>query len=202
MTALDQLLRRGINPVVAAIVCAVVLAGSIVLMIQGRAAILRDGDEIILKTAPVDPRDFMRGDYVRLSYEDISAVDGALFTGSWPEQDLYAPVWLTLETGENGVAVVTALNLEKPDPVKPGAVYLKSKPAKLYAVDEPKTGNLRLNLQFGIERYYVPEGEGLEIEDARNAGRTTVAIRVSEDGVPQIARLMIDGEMLYEEPLY
>lgn len=202
MTALGQLLRRGINPVVAGIVCAVVLAGSIVFMIQGRAAILRDGDEIILKTAPIDPRDFMRGDYVRLRYEGVSTVDGALFTGAWPEQDLYAPVWLTLEPGEDGVAVVRALGLEKPDPVKPGAVYLKSKPAKLYAVDEPGSGNLRLNLSFGIERYYVPEGEGLEIEDARNAGRTTVAIRVSDDGEPQIARLMIDGEMLYEEPLY
>jgi uncharacterized membrane-anchored protein len=202
MMALGQLLRRGLNPVIAAALCAVVLAGSIVLMIEGRAAILRDGDEIILKTAPVDPRDFMRGDYVRLNYESISTVDGALFTGTWPKQDLYAPVWLTLEAGDDGLAVVSALSLEKPDPVKAGAVYLKSKPTKLYAVDEPNTGNVRLNLSFGIERYYVPEGEGLEIEDARNAGRTTVAIRVSKDGEPQIARLMIDGQMLYEEPLY
>jgi len=171
-------------------------------MIQGRAAILRDGDEVILKTAPVDPRDLMRGDYVRLRYEDISTVDGALFTGTWPEKNLYAPVWLTLEPGEDGLVVVSALSLEKPDPVRPGSVYLKSKPTRLYAADEPKSGKLRLSLSFGIERYYVPEGEGLEIEDARNAGRTTVAIRVSEDGEPQIARLMIDGAMLYEEPLY
>jgi len=202
MTALGQLLRRRVNPVVAAIVCAVALAGSLVLMIQGRAAILRDGDEVILKTAPVDPRDLMRGDYVRLRYEDISTVDGALFTGTWPEKNLYAPVWLTLEPGEDGLVVVSALSLEKPDPVRPGSVYLKSKPTRLYAADEPKSGKLRLSLSFGIERYYVPEGEGLEIEDARNAGRTTVAIRVSEDGEPQIARLMIDGAMLYEEPLY
>jgi hypothetical protein len=40
----------------------------------------------------------------------------------------------------------------------------------------------------------VPEGEGLEIEKARNEGRTTVAIRVSDAGVAQIARLMIDGK--------
>ena len=125
-----------------------------------------------------------------------------MFTGTWPEKNLYAPVWLTLEPGEDGLVVVSALSLEKPDPVRPGSVYLKSKPTRLYAADEPKSGKLRLSLSFGIERYYVPEGEGLEIEDARNAGRTTVAIRVSEDGEPQIARLMIDGAMLYEEPLY
>ena len=38
-------------------------------MIAGRAAILRDGQEVLLKVEPIDPRDFLRGDYVRLNYE-------------------------------------------------------------------------------------------------------------------------------------
>ena len=38
-------------------------------IIAGRAAILRDGQEILLKVEPVDPRDLLRGDYVRLGYE-------------------------------------------------------------------------------------------------------------------------------------
>jgi uncharacterized membrane-anchored protein len=82
------------------------------------------------------------------------------------------------------------------------AVYLRSDPVRLRGEDNPRTGKMTLSLTFGIERYYVPEGEGLEIEAARNEGRTTVAIRVSEAGVAQIARLMIDGKTLYEEPLY
>ena len=72
----------------------------------------------------------------------------------------------------------------------------------IYGNDKERSRDAMLSLRFGIERYYVPEGEGLLIEDARNEGRTTVAIRVSASGEPQIARLMIDGETLYSEPLY
>lgn len=81
MSMLDRLLRRELNPLLAAIVCSVVLVGSLVVMIQGRAAILRDGTEIVLKTEPVDPRDLMRGDYVRLGYTDISSIDKGLIEG-------------------------------------------------------------------------------------------------------------------------
>lgn len=199
MMTLGQILRRPFNPVIAAIVSAAVLIGMLGYMIQARAAILRDGTEIILKTSPVDPRDFMRGDYVRLAY-DISVVDGALFKGDWPSESRLTPVWLTLEPGDDGVAIVTSVTLEKPEPGNATAVYLKSQPVWLYDTDRSKETSL--SLTFGIERYYVPEGEGLEIEEARNEQRTTVAVRVSEDGEAQIARLMIDGETLYQEPLY
>ncbi|MDP2733759.1 MAG: GDYXXLXY domain-containing protein, partial [Hoeflea sp.] len=169
MMALAQILRRQLSPVIAAIVSAVVLIGMLGYMIQARAAILREGTEIILKTSPVDPRDLMRGDYVRLAY-DISVVDGALFKGDWPEESRLAPVWLTLEPGEDGVAIVTSVSLEKPETGSATAVYLKSQPVWLYESDRGKATSL--SLSFGIERYYVPEGEGLEIEDARNEQRT------------------------------
>jgi uncharacterized membrane-anchored protein len=79
---------------------------------------------------------------------------------------------------------------------------LKSKPVRMLLAEPSGRNNAGSHSHFGIERYYVPEGEGLEIEKARNEGRTTVAVRMSDDGEPQIARLMIDGETLYEEPLY
>jgi uncharacterized membrane-anchored protein len=202
MSTLGGLLRRELNPLMAAIICSVVLVGTLVLMIQGRAAILREGTEIVLKTAPVDPRDLMRGDYVRLRYEAISSVNGALLEEVWPEQDSFLPLWLTLAPGEDGLGQIRAVTLEKPENASVDAVYLRSDPVRLRGEDNPRTGSMTLALTFGIERYYVPEGEGLEIEAARNEGRTTVAIRVSEAGVAQIARLMIDGKTLYEEPLY
>lgn len=202
MNSLGQLLRREVNPLLAAIVCAAVLVGSLMLMIQGRAAILREGSEIVLKVAPVDPRDLMRGDYVILRYDAISRVDGSLLLEAWPDHDSYVPLWLTLETGEDGLGQISAVTMDKPETAPADAVYLKSEPVLLRAENHPKTGSMTLSLKFGIERYYVPEGEGLEIEAARNQGRTTVAIRVSENGTAQIARLMIDGETLYEEPLY
>jgi uncharacterized membrane-anchored protein len=40
-------------------------------MVVDRAQVLREGTEVKLQTRPVDPRDFLRGDYVVLGY-DIS----------------------------------------------------------------------------------------------------------------------------------
>ena len=52
-------------------------------MIEGRASILRSGTEVLLKTAPVDPRDLLRGDYVILTY-DISTISTTSITGTRP----------------------------------------------------------------------------------------------------------------------
>ncbi|MGJ8570933.1 MAG: GDYXXLXY domain-containing protein [Hoeflea sp.] len=202
MKKFGQLLRRDIHPFVALLVSSVLLVGMLVFMIVGRAAILRDGVEVIVRTAPVDPRDLMRGDYVQLQYEDISSVDGSLFAGKMPAQEGLAALWLTLVAGDDGVSSVKAISLEKPDGNNAGEVYLKSKPFRWTKSEMDGIANKRLSLQFGIERYYVPEGEGLAIEDARNDRRTTVAIRISAAGEAQIARLMIDGKALYSEPLY
>ena len=51
--------------------CLVALAelGFLSWVIAGRAAILRNGQEVVLKVEPIDPRDLLRGDYVRLGYE-------------------------------------------------------------------------------------------------------------------------------------
>lgn len=202
MTDLGQLLRRQLNPLLAAIVSGVVLLGTLALAIEHRAAILRDGREIVLKTEPVDPRDLMRGDYVRLGFTDVSSIDEGLVEGGWPAEDTNAPVWLILAPGSDGAYVARAASFSKPLAVAGEDVVLRSLPVRI-DVARPDGGLNSIGaLRFGIERYYVPEGEGLEIEKAQNAGRTTVAVRVSEDGEPQIARLMIDGETLYEEPLY
>lgn len=202
MKALGQLLRREIHPFLAFALATLVLVGFPAWMILDRAAILRDGTEIVLKTAPVDPRDLMRGDYVRLRYEEISNVDGSLFEDDLPAHDRPVKLWLTLHTGGDGLAAVKAVSVEKPVNRAPGETLLRSKPTRLSRSGSSETVAGQLSLRFGIERYYVPEGEGLEIEAARNQERTTVALRISDKGEAQIARIMIDGKALYEEPLY
>jgi uncharacterized membrane-anchored protein len=52
---------------------ALIQVAFIAAMVLDRAGILREGTEITLQTRPVDPRDFLRGDYVQLRY-DISSV--------------------------------------------------------------------------------------------------------------------------------
>ena len=65
-------------------------------MIESRAAILVSGTEVLLKTAPVDPRDLLRGDYVALSY-DISRVPLATLTGGLPQLAVNKQGYLALD---------------------------------------------------------------------------------------------------------
>ena len=62
-----------------AVLVAALQVGFLGWMIAGRAAILRDGAEALLKVEPIDPRDLLRGDYVRLGYE-ISRITARLVT--------------------------------------------------------------------------------------------------------------------------
>jgi uncharacterized membrane-anchored protein len=203
MSAVLNRLRAPLNPVVAGVVCGLFLLGTLAVMIESRASVLRNGVEIILKTEPIDPRDLMRGDYVRLGYgEGISVIKEDLVSGEWPEEDTVQPIWAVLSTGEDGLHEAREVHFSRPVEVEEGDVVMRSLPVRIRADRSDQRTNTINRTRFGIERYYVPEGEGLEIEKARNEGRTTVAVRVSEAGDAQIARLMIDGITLYEEPLY
>lgn len=167
-------------------------------MIEGRASILRSGSEVLLKTAPVDPRDLLRGDYVILTY-DISTISTTSITGTRPAEGEVAKLHVRLKPGSDGFWIVSQASF---DPLSPedGSVVLLSQPVTIYSWEWENAGNLTVS--YGIERFYVPEGEGRPIEDGRNEGRVSVAARISDDGQAQIRALMLDGEPLYEEPLY
>lgn len=167
-------------------------------MIEGRAGILRSGTEVLLKTAPVDPRDLLRGDYVILTY-DVSTISTTSIIGQKPEAGDAARLHVRLKPGADGFWTVSEASFD-PLPVEDGSVVLLSQPVTIYDWEWQNAGNLTVS--YGIERFYVPEGEGRPIEDGRNEGRVSVAARVSDDGQAQIRALMLDGEPLYEEPLY
>jgi uncharacterized membrane-anchored protein len=167
-------------------------------MIEGRASILRSGTDVLLKTAPVDPRDLLRGDYVILTY-DISTISTTSITGTRPQTGEVARLHVRLKPGADGFWTVSAASFD-PLAEEAGSVVLLSQPVTIYDWEWQNAGNLTVS--YGIERFYVPEGEGRPIEDGRNEGRVSVAARVSDTGQAQIRALMLDGEPLYEEPLY
>ena len=184
----------------AAVALLVALAQTVILgsMIEGRASILKSGTEVLLKTAPVDPRDLLRGDYVVLSY-DISTIPAALIKGAKPEAGSWGVLNVRIAPGADGFWAVAEASFE-PLPQQAGSVVLRSQPIETFDWQWAEGGALFAT--YGIERYYVPEGEGRVIEDGRNDRRVSVAARVSDDGVAQIRALMLDGDPLYEEPLY
>ena len=167
-------------------------------MIESRASILRSGTEVLLKTRPIDPRDLFRGDYVILNY-DISDVPVALIEGERPKDGRSLRLNVRLSPGADGYWTVKQASFERLEAMD-GTVIIKTLPIEIY--DWLWQGGGNLLVSYGIERFYVPEGEGLSLEEARNEGRLSVAVRVSDRGQAQIRALSLDGQELYEEPLY
>ncbi|SIQ02305.1 Uncharacterized membrane-anchored protein [Rhizobium sp. RU20A] len=187
-----------LHPLLAALLLAVLQTVILFAMISERAAILRDGTEIRLRTAPVDPRDLLRGDYVILSY-DISTISADRIIGPLPDGTEPARLYVRLSPGDDGFWQLREASFA-PLQKSPESVVLLSQPFAYYP---PAPGfSASYVVPYGIERYYVPEGEGRVLEEARNAEALSVIARVSDSGTAQIAAIVIDGKPVYEEPLY
>ncbi|SMC64936.1 GDYXXLXY domain-containing protein [Rhizobium sp. RU36D] len=182
---------------IAAILVAASMTAVLGFQIEGRASILRDGTEVRLKTSPVDPRDLFRGDYVVLNY-DISTIPAALVTGPTPEPYTKARLWVRLKPDAEGLWIVSEASFAELSSTD-GSAVLRTLP--LHVFDQQTSGSSYV-VDYGIESYYVPEGEGLAIEEARDQSKVTVAVRVSSSGEGQIRALIVDGKEVYSEPLY
>ena len=185
-----------IRPLFAGILVSILMTGFLAYMVQSQASILRNGTEIKLKTAPVDPTDLFRGDYVVLNY-DISIIPMNLVTGSKPPEGNTQKLNVRLAPGPDGFWVVKEASFEKL-PAKDGTVVITSLPRVVYY-----SGQDAINgVTYGIDRYYVPEGQGKSIEQTVSSADLAVIARVSKDGTARIARLDLNGKPLYEEPPY
>lgn len=188
---------------IAAIVVAALQTAVLGYMVGERAWGLRSGVEILLKTAPVDPRDLLRGDYVTLNY-DISRVPFSTMVEGPPKMSRSAAILsVRLKKQDDGYWGIVESSFGALDP-KPDTVVLKSLPVVDYVFygDATDRSQAIIGVTYGIERYYVPEGQGHDIESARNDNRVAIAARVSSDGVAHIRSLLLDGKSVYEEPLY
>lgn len=188
-----------IPPIAAAIIAASLQTAVLGYMVEGRASILRNGADIRLKTLPVDPRDLLRGDYVILSYT-ISTIPKSIVTGEVPKVNGRERLVVRLKPGTDGLWTATEASFGTLAPEE-GSVLLRTQPFDYYSVTDGVLPD-SLFVSYGLERYYVPEGEGKVLEDARNQEELEVEARVSKDGTPQIARLILRGEPVYDEPLY
>lgn len=188
-----------LRPLAAALLVGLLQVGFLLAQIEGRAAILRDGREVRLSVEPVDPRDLLRGDYVRLGYAistlDVAQLDPTAAAAGRPVAG--APVMVRLAPGEDGLWQAVSF-----------------RPASVEVADQPGTVDMRgtvdtfldaigtYRLLYGIERFYLPEGEGLAIERDLRVRPFQMVVAVADDGTAQI-KAFFDGERrLYEEPLY
>jgi len=186
--------------VLAAVLLAVAQIAFLSWMIAGRAAILRNGQEVLLKVQPIDPRDLLRGDYVRLGYE-IRDVPVKLVANA-PAGDFFTqqgPIIVRLGKDGDGYWRVRSASLGEPQGQPPtGEVDIRGTVSDGWSLGPEAS----FSVDYGIDRFYVPEGEGRAIETDMRERPFGILAAVASDGTAQIKALM-DGETkLYEEPLY
>lgn len=184
---------------IGAVLISVLQIGFLSWNIAGRAAVLRDGQEVLLKVQPVDPRDLLRGDYVRLGY-DISTIPAALFVpplsgdGDYEEH----PVWVLLhkQDDDHFAAKSAAFDRAALPAAEAGEVVIRGVASGRPFPEGTTT------VDYGLERFYLPEGEGRPIETDMRERPFSVVAAVADNGSAQIKRFLDGTTVLFEEPLY
>ncbi|WP_293807966.1 GDYXXLXY domain-containing protein [uncultured Bosea sp.] len=187
-----------------ALATAVLLVLVLFALVEQRAQILRGGTEIRLKTVPIDPRDLFRGDYVVLAYP-ISTVDADTAGKAGFERG--ERVYVSLGRDEQGFAKAAGVSRDWPK-ASDGMVVIAGRVISTSACATNADGTFdcggkrnRLRIAYGIESFFVPQGEGKAIETTDKA-RVEVVAAVSSSGEAAIKRLLIDGKPVYAEPPY
>jgi uncharacterized membrane-anchored protein len=158
--------RLAIGAVVLQVLALAFMAGE-------REWIVRTGRTVLLRTAPLDPNDPMRGDYARLDYE-ISHVPRARLEGSLskhfespdgrrlPERQVYA----RLAVGEDGVADVSALTDLKPA----DGLFIRGRTHHAHGRS--------VQVRYGIEALFMQQGTALKLEQMRLNERPGVPLAI------------------------
>ena len=186
--------------VVSSLVLALLQIGFLGWIIAGRAAVLRNGTEVLLKVEPVDPRDLLRGDYVSLGYE-ISRIPVKLIADMPAGATSIAGgrLLVRLKKGEDGYWHPVSAFLGNP-PAAPGPdeADIAGQMAGGWSLAPEGT----ISPIYGIDRFYLPEGEGLAIQNDMRVRPFGVKVALARDGTAQIKALVDGDKTLFQEPLY
>jgi uncharacterized membrane-anchored protein len=146
------------------------------------------GEEVILATVPIDPRDLFYGDYVILDLEieqlDASLLD-PLLKKALEAGDYYdnITVYVTLRKGDDGIYEAAAISKQKPK-----GVYITGKLSPYIEKGDfgaETSYKEAVFIDYGIERFYVEEGTGLKLEEQARLGQVLVTVKVY-NGYPVI----------------
>lgn len=134
-------------------------------MIFGREHIIATGQKVTIATAPIDPRDPFRGDYVRLRYP-MNSFSSAITR--WTP-DSYEPrkgdkIYAVLKARSSGLHEVSYFTNVQPDNnTTQHTLYIRGRVQS----NTQFTGRNTVNAKFGIEQLFVQQGTGTDIEDRR-----------------------------------
>lgn len=183
----------------------------LVAMIASRQIILSSDTVVILETKPIDPRSLFRGDYVRLNY-DINELQLDELSGDRTFKTNDTVYVVLQQSGQYWDAM--AIYLEKDNALNSSEKKANEHKVLIQGVVKRVTNRqwdrddkadvfvTSLRVNYGIENYFVPEGEGLKLERPEANDKVTLEIALDEEGHAVIKTLLLNGVQQYEEALF
>jgi uncharacterized membrane-anchored protein len=164
---------------------------------------LSTGTPIVLKTEPIDPRSLFRGDYVRLNYA-ISRLSLDKLAGDREFERTDTIYVVVRQEGEFWEAVSVH---QVPPPVMAGQIAIKGRVEytqrnRPRAAGEPEEPTKSINVKYGVENYFVPEGEGRVLERPRPGETVSIRLVVDRYGNAAIKAVLVNGAERYVERLF
>lgn len=161
-------------------------------MIAKKHHTLSTGTSILLKTQPVDPRSLFRGDYVRIRY----AIDQLSHELPGAKADFRKgdTIYVALVQGGRYWRPVS-VHPEKPD-LPHGQLAMRGE------VKSNKTYRSDIWVGYGINSYFVPEGEGRKLERPQEGDIVDIEVAVDDDGNAAIRTLLLNGKPVFAEKLF
>lgn len=149
------------------------------------------GEEILIKTKPFDPRDVFRGDYVQLDYEisevPLEKLDKEILNMKDKHENEYEDfinlrkkdIYVVLKK-DNDFYVIDKATLKKPS----NEIYLKGKyrypiyKEQSKEEDKGKVDIRGIRIDYTLDKYFVPENTGKDLEKAAIKGEVVGRIKV------------------------
>ncbi len=132
---------------------------------------LWSGREIKLKTIPVDPRSYFRGNYARLRYQISTIPRTELGTAALPRQNEI--IYIHLRETAGGLFEYAGISLQKPR----DGLFIRGR------VHYPhwQQGAQNLEILYGIEAWFRPMAEAATLEKALRSGGFA-SIKIAANG--------------------
>jgi uncharacterized membrane-anchored protein len=154
---------------------------------------LRGGRVVTLRAHPVDPRSLFMGNYLALSYDDISTINLATIRRAEPAGAFRygRTVYVGIEPRKPW-AIARVLTTSRP-PRQATMPYLRGRVTGIY--------ESTIDVQYGLERYFIPETVQRKVNRlqwawGRHRPRITVEVSLGRVGQGLIRRVLVDGAPL------
>lgn len=171
----------------------------ILIMIIFKLAVLTGGTEVVLRIEPVDPRDPLRGDYVTFQY-DVSNIGSHLLLGASVQNGQTVYVVLKDQVGRE-YWIISEVSKSKPSD---NSVFIKgvvrrgggdrviSSPSSMDRAPIKINRSVTLNIVYGIEEYFIPEGAGRDFNFFNK--QALAKVMLDENGNAVLKQLFVDGQ--------